>query len=180
METIRKVATALVTTHGLDHVTTEMIAEEAGISLRTFFNYFTYKEEALIPPSLGFPPKAVAAFVSGKGLIPEDLVLLLEERLAEMELERKNIRVIMGLSDAHPRLQSVREHIFRQYEAEFRALLGQRLGLAPDHHRPTLMAAVISTSFRVAMCRWIEGDSHSMIAALRTTLATLPTLFDET
>jgi len=180
METIREGAMTLVTRHGLDHVTTEMIAEEAGISLRTFFNYFTYKEETLIPPPLGFPPESATAFVSGTGTILEDLVLLLEERLIEIEPERGNIRVIMGMSDTHPRLQSVREHTFRQYEAEFRVLLGHRLGLPSEHQTPTLMAAMISASFRVAMCCWVEKDDNSMIAELRTTLSQLPTLFGET
>jgi len=180
IETIRKEAMALVTQHGLDHVTAEMIAEAAGISLRTFFNYFTYKEETLIPPPLGFPAESAAAFVSGTGPILEDLVHLLEERLIELEPERKNIRVIMGMSESHPRLQSVREHTFRQYETEFRALLGKRLSLAPNHHTPTLMASVISASFRVAMCRWVEKDSNSVIDELRATLTQLPVLFSDT
>ncbi len=180
METIRGAAIALVARYGLDHVTADMIADEAGISLRTFFNYFTFKEEALIPPPLGFPKEAAAAFVSARGPILDNLIALLEERLTEIEPERANIRVIMEMSDAHPRLQSVRERTFRQYEVEFCALLGQRLGLPPEHQTPTLMAAMISTSFRVAMCCWIEDDNSSMIEALRNTLSHLPTLFSET
>jgi AcrR family transcriptional regulator len=177
IETIRKAAITLVASNGLDNVTADMIAEEAGISLRTFFNYFTYKEEALIPPPLGFPAAAAATFVQARGPILEDLIALLEERLAEIEPERANIRVIMEMSDDHPRLQSVREHTFRQYESEFRALLGQRLGLPPEHETPTLMAAVISASFRVSMHRWVRNDLSSMNAELRATLSLLPTLF---
>ncbi len=179
METIRKSATALVIEHGLDHVTAEMIAEKAGISLRTFFNYFAYKEETLIPPPLGFPPEAAERFISGRGPLLTDLVELLGERLAEMEPDRATIRTIMTIADEHPRLQSVREHTFRQYEAEFRTLLGRRLDLAPDHQTPTLMAAVISASFRVAMCRWIEEESSSMTETLRNVMSHLPALFGD-
>jgi len=179
METIRRAATALVLEHGLDHVTVEMIAEEAGISLRTFFNYFAYKEETLIPPPLGFPPEAAERFISGRGPLLTDLEYLLGERLAEMEPDRAAIRTIMTIADAHPRLQSVREYTFRQYEAEFRTLLGCRLDLPPDHQTPTLMAAVISASFRVAMCRWIEEESCSMAETLRNVMSHLPTLFGD-
>jgi len=179
IETIREAATTLVASHGLENVTADMIAEAAGISLRTFFNYFTYKEEALIPPPLGFPAAAAAAFVEARGPILEDLIALLDERLAEIEPERANIRIIMEMSDAHPRLQSVREHTFRQYEAEFRALLGQRFGLPPEHETPTLMAAVISASFRVSMHRWVGNDSSSMNTELYATLSQLTTLFSK-
>ncbi len=180
IENIREAAIALVARHGLEHVTADMIAEAAGISLRTFFNYFAYKEEALIPPPLGFPSDAAAAFVASRGPILEDLVALLEVRLKEIEPERANIGIIMEMSEDHPRLQSVRERTFRQYETEFRALLGQRFRLPPEHQTPTLMAAVISAGFRVAMCRWVDQKNSSMIEALRETLSVLPTLFEET
>ncbi len=180
MQSIRKAAMSLVSKHGLDKVTAEMVAEESGISLRTFFNYFTYKEEALIPPPLGFEPAAAETFVSATGPILEDLVLLLQDRLARLEPERENIRVIMEMSGSHPRLQSVRERTFRQYEAEFRGLLGRRLGLPSEHPTPTLMAAVVSASFRVAMHRWVLDDSITILEALCSTLSSLPNLFDPT
>ena len=40
----------LVRQYGLEHVTTEMIAEEAGVSPRTFFNYFPNKAAAMVGP----------------------------------------------------------------------------------------------------------------------------------
>src|SRR5699024_9386238 len=45
---IRRVALDLSRERGLEHLTVEAIAERAGISPRTFFNYFTHKEDALV------------------------------------------------------------------------------------------------------------------------------------
>ncbi len=85
----------------------------------------------------------------------------------------------LGLGGLTARLQSARERTFRQYESEFRALLGRRLGLSPDHGTPELMAAIISASFRVAMCRWTADDNSTMIGELRATLTHLPDLFGQ-
>lgn len=45
-------------------VTVEEIAERAGISRRTFFNHFTCKQEAFVPPLPEFAPEVRAAFTS--------------------------------------------------------------------------------------------------------------------
>ncbi len=51
--TIERSAIALVTDNGFDRVTVDMICEAAGVSQRTFFNYFKTKDAAI----LGVPRK---------------------------------------------------------------------------------------------------------------------------
>jgi AcrR family transcriptional regulator len=45
---IHEAAASLAQERGLEHATVEVIAESAGISPRTFFNYFTAKEDAVL------------------------------------------------------------------------------------------------------------------------------------
>jgi len=177
METIRDATFSLVARHGLENVTNEMIAEKAGISLRTFFNYYSYKEEVLIPPPLGFPAKAAEQFVAGQKSLFEDLKDLLHQQLVEMEQSRENISMIMAIADAHPRLLAARERTFDQYEAEFRALIARRFGVASNSYKPALIAALISAVFRVVMCRWVERKDCRIGAEFSKALAELPTLF---
>lgn len=54
----------LVHEKGLEAVTTEQIAEEAGVSPRTFFNYFPTKEQAILGYSVHLPSVLVRAFES--------------------------------------------------------------------------------------------------------------------
>ncbi|MGO4382712.1 TetR/AcrR family transcriptional regulator [Specibacter sp. RAF43] len=65
---IHDVASSLVLKEGPIHATVEAIAEAAGVSKRTFFNYFATKEDAVLgtqAPSL--TEDAVAAFRAGEG-----------------------------------------------------------------------------------------------------------------
>ncbi|NED89115.1 TetR family transcriptional regulator, partial [Streptomyces sp. SID11233] len=47
-EAVHKAALSLAVEHGFEHVTVEAIADAAGISRRTFSNYFTAKEDAVL------------------------------------------------------------------------------------------------------------------------------------
>lgn len=178
METIRQCAIRLVQERGLDNVTAENIAEEAGISLRTFFNYFSLKEEALIPPPLGFPAEAAERFVDGTGSLIDDLLLLVESRLDALELGREHIGAILSMTLEHPRLLVVQERTFSQYEAELRMLLARRRGVDPQEPAAALLAAVIGAAFKEAVRRWVAGDDTDIADEIAKCVRALPGLFD--
>ena len=63
-QALQDVALRLVAERGLDHVTVEDISEAADVATRTFFNYFSSKEEALLG---NVPEKESAAPPAGGG-----------------------------------------------------------------------------------------------------------------
>ncbi len=77
---IEQSAVALVLAHGFDNVTVDMICDAAGVSQRTFFNYFTTKDAAILgaaPPKLD--ERRVREFLASDSpdLLPEIMGLLL-------------------------------------------------------------------------------------------------------
>ena len=67
---IQRATLALAQEVGFDHVTTEAIAERAGISPRTFFNYYTNKEAAAVGIKPHFPEDALNLIANGTGAMP--------------------------------------------------------------------------------------------------------------
>jgi AcrR family transcriptional regulator len=148
-------ALRLVDQHGLDHVTVEDISEAADVSPRTFFNYFTSKDEALTGG--GHDSSALCArFRAIEPGIPVIGALLLairpdlEQMQADQEIWFLRMRVLAANPALLPRL------ITHGATAE-RALteaIAERIGVAPDHGYPMLVTAVLGAACRTATMRW--------------------------
>src|ERR1700691_2687560 len=61
---IHDAALRLARQEGFDNVTIEQISAEAGVSQRTFFNYFPTKESAVAYAQLEIPDELAAEFIS--------------------------------------------------------------------------------------------------------------------
>ncbi len=175
---IRDAAVDLVLAKGLDDVTTEMIAERAGISPRSFFNYFSFKEEALMPPPVTFAEEDVARFLAGTGPVLSDMADLLMTRFGAMKQDRWRMKRIYELAHDHPKLMLVRNRIFHQHEERLAALIARRLGVEASAEKPALLAAVVSATIRVAMTRWVQANNTTPAQELRKAFAQLSRLND--
>src|ERR687889_1943602 len=106
LQTHRALATAareLALARGLDHLTVEEIADAADVSVRTFFNYFSCKEEALV----GVEPAVL-----------EELGAELRERPAEeTPLEALQAVLATGLDDVTEAMRrwSLRTELVRRH-----------------------------------------------------------------
>jgi AcrR family transcriptional regulator len=74
---IHEAAATLAQQRGLEHATVEAIAESAGVSPRTFFNYFPSKEDAVLGRDEPVLDAADAAKLSGADDFLEQVTLLL-------------------------------------------------------------------------------------------------------
>jgi len=156
---LSQAALRLSVEHGVDNVTVEQIAGEADVSLRTFFNYFSSKEEAV---------------VAGDAATAESLVEVFRARpAAESVLDALRHAVLWvvdedGYSDrdrvaqmrALRRTPSLLPHQLAAFVAQEQALaaaVAERVGSGV--HRDlyaALVAASAMAGLRVAVQHWLE------------------------
>ncbi|MBQ0904441.1 TetR family transcriptional regulator [Micromonospora sp. U21] len=153
-------ALRLVAERGLEHVTVEEISEAADVSSRTFFNYFTCKDEALTDdPALDGTP-VVARLATAPQEVPalQAVRLALDEAVDTMQVDRELWRLRLAVIAQNPALLPRLMAGNIETERAMIAAIAVRLGVDPDHGHPALVTAVAGATFRTAMLRWAAGD----------------------
>ncbi|MFJ5985616.1 TetR family transcriptional regulator [Lentzea sp. NPDC092896] len=162
---LERATVRLAAERGYDHVTVEEIAAEADVSVRTFFNYFASKDEALI----GADPEAGPRIAERILAFPEDVSPFDAYRLsilAEITDELNNARDLWLLRKEV--LMQRPDLLVRAFanSAESEQLLanavGQRAALPESHVYPRLLVAAGSAAFRCAVTRWALDDSVAL------------------
>jgi AcrR family transcriptional regulator len=180
LETHRALSTAareLALAHGLDGLTVEEIADAADVSVRTFFNYFSCKEEALV----GIDPGVL-----------DDLGAAMQDRpAAETPLEALRAVLLSGLDgvEGAVRRWSLRTELVRRHpallprhlaalseiEGALVSALAARLGSNPARDPfPAVAVAAAMGAMRAAVASWEDrGRPGSLQAAVDTAFASL-------
>ena len=172
LKTAKKIqfaAVALAVRDGLANVTTEAIAREAGISTRTFFNYYPYKEAALMGPPPDYPAEAGEAFVAGRGRLIDDLSRLIEAHLSRFLDEREMIGHLLRLSETDAKLEALRTSAMLARRAQMRNLLHRRLP-GSDPRLIEILAAAIVAATNAATKDWASGERPDFIASAHENL----------
>src|ERR1700685_3894673 len=103
---IRDAAVRLTLARGFDKVTIDEICADAGISTRTFFNYFPNKESAIAYGPSDIPPELVDEFVAaGPGpysVVLDELIMLAAHHLREMPPDRDQAETMLELAKTTP------------------------------------------------------------------------------
>ncbi|MGZ3216626.1 TetR/AcrR family transcriptional regulator [Paracoccus sp. T5] len=171
---IQAAAVELAVRDGLANVTTEAIARHAEISTRTFFNYYPYKEAALMGPPPDYPPEASDTFVAGKGRLIDDLSSLIEAHLMRFLDEREMIGHMLALSSSDPKLEALLNSTMLARRAQMRALLHRRLP-GSDERLIEILAAAIIAATNAATKDWVAGTRDDFITAARENIALILT-----
>ena len=161
-ETRRALASAalrLARELGPDGVTVEAIAEAAGVSPRTFFNYFASKDDAIVNIS----PTEQSMLLADLCDRPEDeppldalraMVQAAAERFAE---DADEMLVRHRLAQEHPSLAMRRSARFAEVERALAEEIARRTGLDVDADTyPALVVAAALGALRVATAVWNE------------------------
>ncbi|MCA8868833.1 MAG: TetR family transcriptional regulator [Rhodobacteraceae bacterium] len=177
-DNIRKSALELVQQRGLDNVTVESISDHSGISVRTFFNYFPYKEAALLHPPVCFLPAAVETFLQSENDLIEDLIELLLPKVEEICRDREALIMIHEISINNPKLLALTASAFQDFDKAIAALIARRMGLPENAERAMHIAALTSATIRVAVEKWVESSQGSVAEFITRMMRNIRTVFD--
>ncbi len=135
-----------------------MISAEAGISPRTFFNYFLYKDAALVPQLPIIAGAAGGQFVNGKGALIDDMATYLEKVLQDVPYDRDTLVQMYQIATSNPRLLAEFHTVFHGFENEMAKLIEARLG-AGRREKAEFLALMISAAIRLGFKSWVcEGN----------------------
>ncbi|GAA1306434.1 TetR/AcrR family transcriptional regulator [Saccharothrix xinjiangensis] len=150
-------ALRLCVAHGLDGVTVEQVATEAGVSLRTFFNYFSSKEEAVVAGDVATAAAFVRAFAERPAAEPvlDALRWALVEVVPE-HVDQDRVALRRALRGT-PALLPHQIAAFAAQERELAAAVAARAGVDADADLyPALLAATVMATLRVVVGRWLD------------------------
>jgi AcrR family transcriptional regulator len=173
----------LAAEHGLEHVTVEAICAEVGVSVRTFFNYFETKDDAVL--GLGqwaLDPDASEVFAAGgpTGDLLADLQVLVGSILEHPPLGPDRMARAFELAKQHPELL-VRAYV--QIHSQHEAVAGlarRRLEATPGatddalvHVVGALMMVLSHATFERWGVRGNEGEVGDHLPSIVTDLRAL-------
>ncbi|MFF8612060.1 TetR family transcriptional regulator [Streptomyces sp. NPDC015350] len=159
-QAVHEATLRLTVEHGFDHVTVEAVADAAGISRRTFSNYFAGKEDALL---------------YGEERQTRDLVRAVRDRPAEesawtalraavaqfaerVSPPERAWAVRTRLAMRHPSLLARQLANHAALERDLAAAVSGRPSPSERPVEPLVLAAAFLSSLRIAMRMWIEED----------------------
>lgn len=157
---------------GYDEVTVEEIADEVGISPRTFFRYFPTKEDVL------FPNEDMTASLLHEALLarPADEPVLVAARNALLDLagsfedrvEQVRIRNEI-ISGSHSlRARELEQHA--KWEEVVAKAIAARMGLEPEDLAPQVIAATSVAGIRAASHVWLDSEENVHLVDIATSV----------
>lgn len=161
-EALIDAAQSLAREHGLDGVTIEAVCARAGVSSRTFFNYFETKDDAVLgvhPVELD--PTLAALFAAGgpSGRLPTDLEHLVAGLVDHLPMGRGQLMCAMELTKAEPRLLARQMVAFERHHADVAQLLADRLRLPAGSARVDLLTMLVMSLVRATFVQWESGGA---------------------
>ncbi|WP_319453042.1 MULTISPECIES: TetR family transcriptional regulator [unclassified Mycobacterium] len=155
---IHDAALRLARERGYDNVTIEQISAEAGVSQRTFFNYFPTKEAAVVYAPLEISDELAAEFISrGKArrsVVLTDLISLIAEHFDQQPPSRRQHEDIKMVALQHPNVLAAVLTTFEQFYASVAEIVARRLRLQADDEVPQLIAGLALATVRTGLEMW--------------------------
>ncbi|MGH3319501.1 MAG: TetR/AcrR family transcriptional regulator [Streptosporangiaceae bacterium] len=156
---LRKAALRLALERGTEGLTVEEISAVADVSPRTFFNYFSCKEDALVgedPEADAEVAEAIRARPAAESPLRSMRVVLKEiAAMHSAHANRDDMLARQRLVRENPSLLPRQLARYAAFERTLAQAVAERIGVDGERDPyPSLLAAVAVTMVRVAMHRW--------------------------
>jgi AcrR family transcriptional regulator len=168
---LSKAALRLALQHGVESVTAEAIAAEADVAPRTFHNYFSNKEEAIVAELVGRAVEfadALRARPAGEPIwdaLHHAIVARLSgspEEMAELAARMRRVRSSRSIL-------AYQLTVYEQINLVLATAIAERTGTDVERDSyPRLLAAVASVALKTAMGIWIERNCSESLVDLAT------------
>ncbi|MEV3964542.1 TetR/AcrR family transcriptional regulator [Nocardia sp. NPDC050193] len=163
-EALREAALRLALEHGPDNVRVEDIAAAAGVSPRTYNNYFSSREQAIVAAVTAEREARVAAAVAARpaGVRLADAVI--DAILAQYTGPGEHSREALLLITTHPALRDAFVGATSTMSKPLAAVIADRLG-ALDGPTAAVLAASVAAAIRVALEQWLQPPTGAPATA---------------
>jgi AcrR family transcriptional regulator len=159
---IRNAAVRLARERGWDKVTIEGICAEAGISTRTFFNYFPNKESAIAYGPSDIPAELVDDFVAAGpasyATVLAELITLAAHHIRDVPPARDQAEACLELAKTTPAVLSAFLSDLERFQNHLTEIVARRQGMSPDDEIPPLISALALTAIRSGIENWSSGE----------------------
>ncbi|MEV4259213.1 TetR family transcriptional regulator, partial [Spirillospora sp. NPDC049652] len=149
--------------HGVEGVTVDAIAAAAGVSARTFHNYFPGKEEAIVAP-LTDATRSLLAGLAGRPAdepVWDSVRAVLHEVIAPPERFEETV-ALMRIVKTDPSLVASQLCGLGEMQRDAAAVIAARTGTdAARDLYPHLVAGVIGLTMRVVVNLWVDGGGRA-------------------
>ncbi|TWP37912.1 TetR/AcrR family transcriptional regulator [Leekyejoonella antrihumi] len=159
-------AQRLAVERGYEEFTLDDLAQEAGVSRRTLFNYFPGKLEAV----LGNPPRLaladVEAFLEGRptGNLMHDLSVLVLALLQDEDLAKDEWVTTRRCFERNPKLLVAAMGKFHKIAAAAQQLIAKREGVPADSARARICVGLLAGLFDVSINEFVESEDRRTVA----------------
>ena len=161
-------AQGLALEHGLDGFTMDDLAEAAGVSRRTLFNYFPGKDDAVLggPPQLD--DRLMEAFSAGgpSGNLVDDIAEIVVTVLRESPDTPADVARGREVMTANPRLIAVAHQRLQECVESAMVHIETREGASFSRPRIDVAIALVLACCHLAVDRYLTGDTDADLADL--------------
>jgi AcrR family transcriptional regulator len=166
---LSRAAMRLATERGLENVTADEIAAAVDVSPRTFHNYFSSKEEAVVA-SLLDRARAFAEVLRARPAdepIWDSLQYVVVAMFTESTQDSRELIAFMREIKRNHALLAQHLTVFEEMGRTMTAIIADRTGTDPQTDLyPHLLAAIAPIAVKATMLLWAEGKTEASQAEL--------------